>query len=102
MDPTQFIFIDFFISSVFALIVFLCDDLVSLSVPAPTDDEAATNTRRFFAIAAALPMDLQMVLCNRMYGSHKDLVLTKHSEPAFKRLAKRYLVNTFTSHIVTN
>jgi hypothetical protein len=91
---------DRFIGEVFAMVVFLADNFVSLQPavsplqqpprppsplkPPPLEEQA----RRFFAIAVALPMDLQMVLCNKVFDSPKDLVLTKHSEPAFKKLAK--------------
>jgi len=45
--------------------------------------------RRFFRIAAQLPLELQMVLCHRMVGSGKDVVPGKDSEVAFKCLAMR-------------
>ena len=32
-------------------------------------------------------MELQMMLSNRVFGRGKDTILTKHSEPAFKKLA---------------
>ena len=48
---------------------------------------------RFFAIASQLPLELQMVLCHRAFGSRKDLILIKHSEPAFKKLTRYLLVN---------
>ena len=85
---------DSFISDLFALVVFLCDGLLSVntgssssaSPPSPTSKKAA----RFFQIAHCLPMELQMMLCNRVFGSWKNSVLTKHSEPAFKRLGRLY------------
>jgi len=78
---------DFFIGDLFALVVFLCDDLLTVraeSSPSSNSKEAA----RFFPIARCLPMELQMVLCSRLFGSGKDIVLTKHSEPAFKKLGR--------------
>jgi len=39
-------------------------------------------------MAQKLPMELQMMLCNRAFGAANDTVLTKQSEPAFKRLGK--------------
>ena len=35
-----------------------------------------------------LPIELQMVLCNRVFGAAKGTALTKHSEPAFKKLGR--------------
>jgi len=61
--------------------------------PGPVQEETThtstqrAKTLRFFAIAGRLPMDLQMVLCNITFKSPKDLVLTKFSEPEFKRLS---------------
>jgi len=69
-------------AEVFALTVFLCDELLHLK---PTLDTAAT---RFFAIAKKLPMELQMVLCHRVVGSMKQNILRKDSEAAFKSLAR--------------
>ena len=74
-----------FFSAVFALVVFLCDDLLVIK-------PLTTKTSRFLRIAVQLPMELQMVLCNRLFGSGKDHVLTNHSEPAFKKLARKLLV----------
>ena len=43
---------------------------------------------KFFQITRGLPMELQMMLCHRVFGAEKDIVLTKHSEPAFKKLGR--------------
>jgi len=75
---------DPFISDTFALLVFLCDGLLTLK---PETSDAA----RFFQAARRLPLELQMVLCNRMFGSRKDIVLIRNSEPAFKRVARQFL-----------
>jgi len=76
---------DPFISDLFALVVFLCDGLLKVAAESSTSSQEAA---RFFLIARELPLELQMVLCNRVFGAGKDMVLTKHSEPAFKRLGK--------------
>jgi len=68
-------------AEVFALTVFLCDDLLQ---PKPVS-AAAT---RFFNIAFRLPMELQMILCHRAVGSMKQNIPLKHSEAAFKPLAR--------------
>jgi len=69
-------------AEVFALTVFLCDDLLQLK---PALDTAAT---RFFTIVKRLPMELQMILCHRAVGSMRQNVLRKNSETAFKSLAR--------------
>jgi len=45
--------------------------------------------RRFFRITRVLPIELQMVVCNRLFGSARDLIRAVHSEVAFKRMAQR-------------
>jgi len=69
-------------AEVFALTVFLCDELLQ---PKPVPHLAAT---RFFAIAAKLPMELQMILCHRVVGSMKQNILRMDSEAAFKSLTR--------------
>ena len=78
-------------AEVFALTVFLCDDLLRLK-PAQTsltcNPAAASGVTRFFAIAQKLPMELQMVLCRRVVGSTKQNILRHDSEIAFKSLVR--------------
>ena len=71
-------------SELFSLVVFLCDDLVK-EIDSGISDLCVSS--RFFAITKRLPMELQMVVCNRAVGSAKDTILTKDSEPAFMTLA---------------
>jgi len=83
-------------AEVFALTVFLCDDLLQFkpaSHPAATPKPAAAATR-FFAIASKLPMELQMILCHRAVGSMKQNILHQDSEAAFKSLARVLLTQT--------
>ena len=83
-----------FVAAVFALIIFHADGLLQLKVakhPKATSPEGKCH--RFLCIAQMLPMDLQMVLCNRLFGSPKDIVLSKLSEPHFQKLAR----HTWTS-----
>jgi len=95
---------DTFISDLFALVVFVCDGLLiasiassassssslssSLSSSSSVNSNSHHKAARFFQIAEALPMELQMVLSNVVFCSGKNLVLTKHSEPAFKKLGR--------------
>jgi len=70
-------------AEVFALTVFLCDDLLQLQ-------PAASAASRFFAITSKLPIELQMIMCHRAVGSMKQNFLHKDSEPAFKALARTF------------
>lgn len=66
------------------MVVFFADDYVKLRAGVTDDSSVA----RFYRIAGKLPLDLQMLLCNRMYGSPKDIVALKDSEPGFQWLAR--------------
>ena len=79
-----------FISDLFALVIFLCDELVQVRAEPSV---GSSPFARFFQIALCLPMELQMALCNRVFGAGKDHVLTKHSEPAFKKLGKSLAIS---------
>ena len=83
-------------AEVFALTVFLCDDLLQLKPAAHPAHPTAAATTRFFAIASKLPMELQMIICHRVVGSMKQNILHKDSEAAFKSLA-RILISQPTS-----
>ena len=78
-------------AELYAVIVFLCDDLLQLK-PACTSTTCTASatfaaTTRFFEISSKLPMELQMILCHRAFGSMKQNILLKDSEAAFKSLA---------------
>jgi hypothetical protein len=69
-------------AELFAMVVFICDDLLKVKT-LPTD----SRVLRFFNMITKLPMELQMVLCYRVFGSMKHNILSKDSEVAFKALA---------------
>jgi len=75
-------------TDVFAMVIFLCDDLLKLNMQAV----APCGVPVFFRIACRLPMELQMLLCHRVYGSPKHSIPSHKSEPAFKALAQKKLV----------
>jgi len=83
-------------AEVFALTVFLCDELLHLKpashLAATPDHATAATATRFFAIAKRLPMELQMILCHRVLGSKRQNILRKDSEAAFKSLARILLL----------
>jgi len=79
-------------SELFAMIVFLCGDLLRLKpafiIPASASASNSTiaDALRFFTMACKLPMELQMILCHRVVGSMKQNILHFESEAAFKSL----------------
>jgi hypothetical protein len=54
----------------FAVVVLSCDGFLE------TKKEKTDNTTRFFNIARRVPMEIQMILCHRAYGSTKEIVKT--------------------------
>jgi len=70
-------------AEIFAMVVFVSDGLLQVK------DTTPSLAARFFSIAALLPLELQMVLCNRLVGSGKEIIPGKESEVAFKELARR-------------
>lgn len=72
-----------YIGRLYALAVFYSDGFVAMSKTTKSG-----NIARFFAICARLSLDLQMILCNRAFGSPKDGVLSKFSELAFRWLSR--------------
>ena len=71
----------------FALVVFVSDGLLRSKA---TRVKTGGKRTRFFNIATQLPLELQMALCYRLVGSGREIVPRKHSEPAFKKIAKNF------------
>lgn len=67
-----------FIARLFALVVFLCDGFLRLP-----EDHHSLKSGRFFSTCSRLPLDLQMLVCHRVFGSAKEVVLSGDSELAF-------------------
>jgi len=67
----------------FSLVVFHADDYLAL-----TRDEEMSLAGRFFKITSRLPLEIQMVICHRMYGSTESIVISRDSEPGFHWLAR--------------
>ena len=74
---------EYFAGHLFALVVFYSDNFVAIN-----ERMAHSDTERFFTITSQLPLDLQMVLCNRIFVSPKDIILSRDSEPGFRLLAR--------------
>ena len=76
-------------AEIFALMVFVSDELLQFKVTTPTP------AARFFNIARRLPLELQMIICHRVVGSTKEIIPGKDSEVAFKSLAESLLWTSF-------
>ena len=90
-------------AALFALVVCLCDDLLLLPPLRKEEKKGRTSQaltkqqvvekgeergRRFFALAARLPLELQMVLCNAVYGMAADLIPAHQRETGFRNFAE--------------
>jgi len=51
-----------------------------------TNLEMQSGMRQFLKIAIRLPLDLQMLLCNRLFGDPKDFISKQYIEPAISDL----------------
>jgi len=72
---------EYFIGHLFALVVFHSDSFVVIN-----ESLAHPDTMRFFRICARLPLEIQMIICNRVFGCPKDIIPLRDSEPGFKLL----------------
>lgn len=77
----------------FALVVYFSDGYLEIPTEVKEEVEGNQNEKRvkahrFFSLATQLPMDLQMVLCNRAFGLETSVIRRIHYEEGFKKLAK--------------
>lgn len=75
-------------ATLFGLIVFTCDGLLRISAKSEKNED---GQRTFFAIACRLPLDLQMVLCNRVAGSGQSFIGGEDREGAYRLLAHQFV-----------
>ena len=85
-------------AELFCVVVFLSDEYLRFrpaSVPEAAgaavvvrmNSETVRGHRRFFRIALRLPMELQMVLCHRIYSLARSIVSVQQTEVTFRHLA---------------
>jgi len=72
---------EYFIGHLFALVVFHSDSFVVIN-----ERPAHPDSISFFRICARLPLEIQMIICNRVFGCPKDIIPLRDSEPGFKLL----------------
>jgi hypothetical protein len=70
----------------FALVVMTCDGFFKVCIP-PRATRSRNYPSRFIRMVCRLPLELQMIVCCRAFGSPLDLVPTVRSEPAFRHIA---------------
>jgi len=81
--------LDIMVPDLFALIIFICDGFLSFATPDPSiryQESWRSRIARFLRIATSLPMELQMLLCHRVFGCPMNNIPTRLSESAFRRL----------------
>lgn len=81
-----------YIGHTFALVVFHADGFVRLAGGGSQSQVAGSeNARRFFTVTSRLPLELQMIVCSRLFGSPREIVPSRDSEWGFRWLAMRDL-----------
>lgn len=71
--------------------VYLSDGyLETRKEPIAFKHEKRIKAQKFFELALRLPMDLQMVLCNRAFGVDASIIKKIYSEKGFKEFAKGF------------
>ena len=70
----------------FSLVVFLCDGFLKVKA------EENSETARFFRIASKLPMEIQMILCYRVFRSPKQGMCTTDVDMAVKFCVPEFFV----------
>jgi ankyrin repeat protein len=76
------------IAEIFALIVLFSDQYFKTKIDAP-DLLESEQAKKFFLIAQKLPIELQMVLCNRAGGVARNLIPAVQTDKALKDVLKR-------------
>jgi len=72
---------------VFVLMVLKSDGYLAIRRPLTGQEERAA---RFFRISDSLPMELQMILCNRFGGLSGNFVLSQSLEVALTEVVKTF------------
>ena len=75
---------DTFIGWMFALVVFFSDGFLQL----PEQVTYPVRLGDFSPSVLGFHLNLQMVVCNRVFGSAKDVILSRDSEAGFRWVAR--------------
>jgi ankyrin repeat protein len=71
-------------ANLFALNLFVQDKFIQ------PNNKTPLLTSRFFRIISALPLELKMLLCNKLYSVHKDFISSHHIQKALKNIVIYY------------
>jgi len=83
--------VDSMVADTFSLVIFVCDKLLVTKKIVDETTFRQQKAMRFFTITSLLPIELQMVICNRLHNLMKiDIVLTSVSNGAFHSLAREF------------
>ena len=78
---------------IFCLMVFFCDGFLVVGSDHYRWLRSTSSIVRFFEIAAKLPLDLQMLLANKVTGQPSDVIIAPLVEQGFRCLARQYRRN---------
>lgn len=68
--------------------VYLLDGYLDLPEKKNDEDKGHEKAQRFFRLASSLPMELQMILCNRAYEVADLRIKVNNSDMAFRKFAR--------------
>jgi len=85
---------DVLAAELFAAVIFFCDGFLALQQHYIGERDLSLflfgYVVRFLLMTARLPLELQMLICNRALESPKTIIRTAHSEPAFHALCQHF------------
>jgi hypothetical protein len=67
---------------IFGFIIYFCDEFIRFKQT--EENENVNKIKRFFNITKRLPIELQMLISNKIYDFDENLILTKHSNKIFE------------------
>lgn len=85
--PFSCLFADRKAAGFFALFVLLADEYLKIKAPENLSTPLNSSAARYLKICSFLPIELQMVLANITVQSTNVVVLSRYSEPEFRKMA---------------
>ena len=79
-----------------SLVVFFCDGLLQLTAGEGDSEQAAARlegARRFFRIAAKIPLEMQATLCHRTYGLAREMVPARELDTMLKVVTRKIVLS---------
>lgn len=76
------LFVERMVGELFALMIYHADGYLVV------EEDTVDEVQRFFSMSLRLPLELKMLLCNRVFGLEASFVRRVDSEKGFKKFAQ--------------